>query len=324
MTIRELGARDAVDAERLLRALRAIVDETARLGEGATAPGRRGASVAMVARRMGEGEVPVAMPHPDGFTVINVPFSEDALERMADGGDEGGAIMDVVRLRVGGASAGTPERGIMLSLLLRDRRLMQLILSVAPTTSQLFRAAVRGANEDRRAWVTLRPDDLETVCDLAGLMAVAYAERPEDWGLELEGLATTLMAVIARSLPEEARATDAASVVSLALQDIAARPAEVTLEGLAERFSYSPSRLSELIRQQTGRTFSQIVGERRMERAAWLLRNAGLAARDVAALVGYESVSSFYKAFRARFGVTPGAYAAGACQRPGPTGAVPR
>lgn len=321
MTIRELGARDAVDAERLLRALRAIVDETARLGEGAPAPGRRGASVAMVARRMGEGEAPVAMPHPDGFTVINVPFSEDALERMADGG---GAIMDVLRLRAGSACAETSERGIMLSLLLRDRRLMQLILSVAPTTSQLFRAAVRGANEDRRAWVTLRPDDLETVCDLAGLMAVAYAERPEDWGLELEGLATTLMAVIARSLPEEARATDAASVVSLALQDIAARPAEVTLEGLAERFSYSPSRLSELIRQQTGRTFSQIVGERRMERAAWLLRNAGLAARDVAALVGYESVSSFYKAFRARFGVTPGAYAAGACQRPGPTGAVPR
>ena len=295
-----------MDAERLLRALREIVDETARLGEGAPAPGRRGASVAMVAQRMGEAGA--GTPRPEGFTVINVPFSEDALERMADGD---GAIMDAVSPRAGDASAGTPERGIMLSLLLRDRRLMRLILSVAPTTSQLFRAAVRGANENRRALIALRPDDLETVCDLAGLMAVTYAERPEDWGLELEGLATTLMAVIARSLPDEARATSAESVVSIALQDIAARPAEVTLEGLAERLSYSPSRLSELIRQRTGRTFSQIVGERRMERAAWLLRNAGLPARDVAELVGYESVSSFYKAFRARYGVTPGAYARG-------------
>lgn len=298
-----------MDAERLLRALREIVDETARLGEGAPAPGRRGASVAMVAQRMGEAGA--GTPHPEGFTVVNVPFSEDALEHVADGGSGDGAIMDVVRPRAGDACAGAPERGIMLSLLLRDRRLMRLILSVAPTTSQLFRAAVRGANEDRRALIALRPDDLETVCDLAGLMAVTYAERPEDWGLELEGLATTLMAVIARSLPDEARATSAESVVSIALQDIAARPAEVTLEGLAERLSYSPSRLSELIRQRTGRTFSQIVGERRMERAAWLLRNAGLPARDVAELVGYESVSSFYKAFRARYGVTPGAYARG-------------
>jgi AraC-like DNA-binding protein len=68
------------------------------------------------------------------------------------------------------------------------------------------------------------------------------------------------------------------------------------------------SRYVHLLLAETGRSFSHHVLERRLERAAALLRNPGWRHRkiaDIAAEAGFADLSYFNRAFRRRYGATP-------------------
>lgn len=84
----------------------------------------------------------------------------------------------------------------------------------------------------------------------------------------------------------------------------------MTLAGLAELLSLNASYLSALVRERCGRTFSELVREARMERAAKLLRGTDLPVAEVARRVGYAGTSRFHRLFRERFGRTPAAWRA--------------
>lgn len=77
------------------------------------------------------------------------------------------------------------------------------------------------------------------------------------------------------------------------------------LQSTAEHFSYHPNYLSTLLSQQLGKTFSDILREQRMERAAALLQGTNLPISEIAALPWYSNASSFYKAFRRQFHHAP-------------------
>ncbi|MCI8539495.1 MAG: AraC family transcriptional regulator [Oscillospiraceae bacterium] len=66
--------------------------------------------------------------------------------------------------------------------------------------------------------------------------------------------------------------------------------------------------LSRLIRSQTGKTFVQLVQEKRLTQAAFLLKNTSQNVDDVAQAVGYENISYFHRIFKAAFGCSPRQY----------------
>ncbi|MCD8332355.1 MAG: helix-turn-helix transcriptional regulator, partial [Oscillospiraceae bacterium] len=80
------------------------------------------------------------------------------------------------------------------------------------------------------------------------------------------------------------------------------------LTGGRQAFSYHPNYISTLLPKQIGKTFSQLLLEQRMERAAALLRGTALPVSQIAELLGYSNSSNFYKAFRAYYGVSPREY----------------
>ncbi|MGI6118673.1 MAG: helix-turn-helix transcriptional regulator [Bilifractor sp.] len=79
----------------------------------------------------------------------------------------------------------------------------------------------------------------------------------------------------------------------------------VTLRSLASHFRYHPNYVSRYLHDQTGKTFSAILLEKRMEKAALLLRNTDLSIEKIAAMLGYSNSSNFYKAFREYFHTSP-------------------
>lgn len=83
--------------------------------------------------------------------------------------------------------------------------------------------------------------------------------------------------------------------------------AACSLEEMAAHFHVSPNYASALLKQQVGKTYRQLVQERRLARAAELLR-AGATAEAAARAVGYENMSFFYRKFRAAYGCTPAKY----------------
>ena len=81
-----------------------------------------------------------------------------------------------------------------------------------------------------------------------------------------------------------------------------------TLARLASEVGVSRSTLAAEFSAIVGEPLMQYVTRLRMTRAADMLRWQPVAVTDVAWNVGYESVSSFTRAFRNFFGVTPAAY----------------
>lgn len=59
------------------------------------------------------------------------------------------------------------------------------------------------------------------------------------------------------------------------------------------------------VHRETGRTFSEILLEKRMGRAAPLLKNTAFPIEEIASLLGYGNASNFYKAFKSYYGTTP-------------------
>ena len=77
---------------------------------------------------------------------------------------------------------------------------------------------------------------------------------------------------------------------------------------LAEVLHYDTSWLSRQIKQKTGKTYTQLVQEKRLAQAAFLLKNTDLNVDHIANTVGYENLSYFHRLFAASYGKTPKHY----------------
>lgn len=77
---------------------------------------------------------------------------------------------------------------------------------------------------------------------------------------------------------------------------------------ITEELHYDPSWLSREIKRKTGKTYTQLVQEKRLAQAAFLLRNTDRNVSDIALSVGYENISYFHKIFADAYGKSPRHY----------------
>ena len=83
---------------------------------------------------------------------------------------------------------------------------------------------------------------------------------------------------------------------------------EVTLADAAAAAFLSPNYLAHLLKKETGRTFTELVTERRMERAQELLSNTAGRIAEVAHASGFADEAYFARRFKQWFGISPRAY----------------
>lgn len=83
---------------------------------------------------------------------------------------------------------------------------------------------------------------------------------------------------------------------------------QVTLRELAERFHYNTAYLSRLISSKTGKTFSMLIQELRMEEACHRLVNTDQKVTAIAYATGFHSTEHFSRSFRKIIGMSPEAY----------------
>lgn len=81
-----------------------------------------------------------------------------------------------------------------------------------------------------------------------------------------------------------------------------------SLTELGEELHYDISWLSREIKGQTGKTYTQLVQEKRLAQAAFLLRNTDRNVADISVAVGYENISYFHRIFSAAYGKSPKHY----------------
>ena len=81
-----------------------------------------------------------------------------------------------------------------------------------------------------------------------------------------------------------------------------------SLAEIADILGYEMTSLSRLIKQKTGRNYTDLIQEKRMSQAAWLLRNTARRVDDIALSVGYENISYFHRLFAKTYGLSPKKY----------------
>ena len=98
------------------------------------------------------------------------------------------------------------------------------------------------------------------------------------------------------------------NAVLFVLRYIEEHYADGSLGEISEELHYDLPYLSRLIRQSTGRNYTQLLQEKRLSQAAWLLRNTDRKVDEISVSVGYENISYFHRIFAARFGQSPRTY----------------
>lgn len=81
-----------------------------------------------------------------------------------------------------------------------------------------------------------------------------------------------------------------------------------SLGELAKLMHYDISYLSREIKLRTGKNYTELVQEKRLSQACFLLKNTDMKIDDIAEKVGYENVSYFSRTFKKYYGITPGRY----------------
>ena len=124
-------------------------------------------------------------------------------------------------------------------------------------------------------------------------------------GLLLQNL-TLFAENINRTLPDS---RDENAVFS-ALQYIETSYRSGTLEEIATRLQMPPYTLSRLLTRHTGANFKQLLQQRKLQQAVYLLTNTRMSADAIIESVGYENSSYFYRKFKEKYGCSPAQYRA--------------
>ena len=141
---------------------------------------------------------------------------------------------------------------------------------------------------------------------------VQEAEKQQPgWRAAVLGNTITLLTLMGRGIQQRTAAVLKAEKPDL-LNKVLAYVEEnlankITLEETAKHFYVSVSTITQLFRQKMGTSFYHCVTQRRLISAKALIAE-GKALEEVSRAVGFADYSSFYRAFKKEYGITPRQY----------------
>lgn len=98
------------------------------------------------------------------------------------------------------------------------------------------------------------------------------------------------------------------ALVMAALREIEENYKTANLSRIAAQNGVALAYLSQLIKAESGDTYTALLQQKRLAKAATLLRGSKLSTQDIIAAVGYDNTSYFYRIFKQRYGITPKEY----------------
>ena len=142
--------------------------------------------------------------------------------------------------------------------------------------------------------------------------AVAETERRSpDWEMSVTGSAMTFMTHLKRAFLDRgttAIAAEKPDLLGRVMAYIKANLAEkITVCDTAKHFYVSESTIRQTFRQKLGVSFHRFVTQRRLIAAKQLIEG-GCVLEQVAVQTGFADYSSFYRAFRQEYGISPRQY----------------
>lgn len=160
-----------------------------------------------------------------------------------------------------------------------------------------------------------KPEEEKELVRLIKLMYTAYAEKQFGYELQVLGYYYSLLHLLVTSYrveePDEEkrrlnRQMHKLHQITAYIQEHYME--DITLEGIAELFSFSPTYLSRIFRKYANVNYKTYVLNVRVEYAFKELLNTDQSINKIAESCGFPDGRSFAKAFQKRFGISPDKY----------------
>jgi YesN/AraC family two-component response regulator len=143
-------------------------------------------------------------------------------------------------------------------------------------------------------------------------LIIELLEKKMGYKKAAENYLALVFTELARSMQQKMDADNSTIIgetnLSTILSYINANKNDITLTSVAEKFHYHPKYLSSLIKKYTGKSFSQILQESRMQEVCYYLENSNMSINELAQLMGYYDRSYFNRTFKKIFNMTPQDY----------------
>lgn len=195
---------------------------------------------------------------------------------------------------------------IVIGVLIQKDAFFHDYLPIIYADTALFRFFVEPQkNKFSEEFIHLSLKNSPSIRSILELMVMEYAERKEDTQRFLKYMLQTLMLEIARRCRLEQLNISSRSLSEQIMDYMDNHSNVVTLKDIAAHFSYHPNYISTVLHKETGRKFTEILLEKRMERAMLLLKNTTLSVEEISVMLGYSNFSNFYKTFKDYYGYTP-------------------
>lgn len=198
---------------------------------------------------------------------------------------------------------------IILGVLIQKEAFFKTFFPILAADKKVFNFFLEPQNNEfSENFIHLHFEKPHYVRRLLELMVLEYATPQEDTQAILQALVAALLMGVAREQKSQQQSAESSSLIEQIMQYISTHVDSVSLKQMAADLAYHPNYISNLIRQETGQSFSEIVTAHRMDRAASLLRGTDLSIEMIAGMLGYSNTSNFYKAFKKHFNTSPRSY----------------
>ena len=201
------------------------------------------------------------------------------------------------------------DDGVLVCIFIRPELVYRTLLPYINTSESMTNFLIQPSTDkfsEESIHFNLKND--YNIRKLLELMIIEYANPTESTQSILRSLASAMIMQVARKYSAQQDKPQTLNLSSQIVRYIGEHDSSVTLQEVAARFSYHPNYISALLKKETGKSFSQILLDKRMAHALVLLQGTTLPIDRISAMLGYSSPSNFHKAFRDYYGKAPRGY----------------
>lgn len=150
-----------------------------------------------------------------------------------------------------------------------------------------------------------RVSDIRTVQNLAENLIIAFADGMPFKRKTVQITMALLFLQLAAHTETLSCEDGRGDVVLKLLGYVEKNYSSANLKEASSILHYGSSYLSREIKNKTGKTFTELVQERRLAQAVFLLKNTDKKIDEISRDIGYENVSYFHRIFNSVYGKTP-------------------
>ena len=165
-------------------------------------------------------------------------------------------------------------------------------------------------SEKKQSYLYFPHTENAGACDIAQRLIIELYEKKTGYERVAESYLDILFTELVRSrrTQDGSGTRTAGCSFSRVLDYVNRNLPDVTLLSVAEEFHYHPKYLSSLFLKYTGKSFSEIARDAKLQRSCYYLQYTELSVEEISRKMGYQDRSSFNRIFKQTFQMTPTQY----------------